>query len=72
MTTNRVITLKDWSHLSRPEDRHALFRVAYQVIQYGRPLKSASRFTGRHFKRPKKDLFHLARQFITVTEGQTA
>lgn len=70
MTTKRKITIKDWSHIRKAKVRHALFCVAYRVLQ-GDGWQKACRTTAKRLKRDYDRLRLLARHYIKTTGDNT-
>lgn len=62
-TVQRTVTIKDWSYINKAKVRHALFCVAYRVLQ-GDTFKTACRTTAKRLKRDHGRLRLLARHFV--------
>ncbi|HHQ4748443.1 MULTISPECIES: hypothetical protein [Aeromonas] len=65
-----MITIEDWSHIRKAKVRHALFCVAYRVLQ-GDSLEKACRTTAKSLKRDYGRLRLLARHYIKTTKTTT-
>ncbi|ANB67648.1 hypothetical protein A6033_02565 [Aeromonas veronii] len=65
-----MITIEDWSHIRKAKVRHALFCVAYRVLQ-GDSLEKACRTAAKRLKRNYGRLRLLARHYIKTTGGNT-
>lgn len=65
-----MITIEDWSHIRKAKVRHALFCVAYWVLQ-GDSLEKACRTTAKSLKRDYGRLRLLARHYIKTTGDNT-
>ncbi|MCE9942661.1 MULTISPECIES: hypothetical protein [Aeromonas] len=70
MSTERKITIEDWSHMRKAKVRHALFCVAYRVLQ-GDSLEKACRTVAKTLHRDKSPLRLLARHYIKITKTTT-
>lgn len=70
MTIKREVTIEDWSHKRKAKVRHALFCVAYRVLQ-GNRLEKACRTTAKRLKRDYGRLRLLARHYIKTTGDNT-
>ncbi|MFM5323575.1 hypothetical protein ACET9W_07035 [Aeromonas veronii] len=65
-----MIPIEDWSHIHKAKVRHALFCVAYRVLQ-GDSLEKACRTTAKRLKRDYGRLRLLARHYIKTTGDNT-
>lgn len=65
-----MIPIEYWSHIHKAKVRHALFCVAYRVLQ-GDSLEKACRTTAKRLKRDYGRLRLLARHYIKTTGDNT-
>ncbi|HIC8799528.1 hypothetical protein [Aeromonas veronii] len=65
-----MITIENWSHIHKAKVRHALFCVAYRVLQED-SLEKACRTTAKRLKRDYGRLRLLARHYIKTTGDNT-